>query len=117
MTALKRRATKPTMREVRKIVSILQRSNPRRIILFGSLASGIAHSDSDIDLCVLVDDAMHRTFRVKQDLYRLLMAAHYEFPVDVDFRVYTLSEFRERLAGGDPFVNDIAQGRVVYSHE
>lgn len=36
MTALQRLVSKPTMRDVRKIVSILQGSNPRWIILFGS---------------------------------------------------------------------------------
>ncbi len=118
MTPLTRRSTKPTMREVRKIVAILQHSSPRRIILFGSLAKRIAHRDSDIDLCVLVDNQDERpSFRIKQDLFRLLMEWDYRFLVDVDFRVYTVSDFGERLADGDPLVREIAQGRVVYSHE
>lgn len=30
--------------------------NPRRVIVFGSVARGEAHPDSDIDLLVIVDD-------------------------------------------------------------
>ena len=115
MTVLKRRVTKPTMNEVRKIVSILQRSNPRRIILFGSLARGITRSDSDIDLCVLVDSYGGRpSVRTKQEMYRLLAAQHYDFPVDIDVRVYELAEYQDKLARGDPFIGDIAAGKVLY---
>lgn len=115
MTALQRRITKPTMREVRKIVSILKRSNPRRIILFGSLASGMAHGDSDIDLCVLVDSYGGRpSVRTKQDMFRLLAAQHYDFPVDIDVRVYELAEYQDKLARGDPFISDIEAGKVLY---
>jgi predicted nucleotidyltransferase len=115
MTILKRRGNKPTMHEVRKIVSILQRSNPLRIILFGSLVRGIAHSESDIDLCVLVDSYGGRpSVRTKQDLYRLLAAQHYDFPVDIDVRVYEIAEYQDKLARGDPFVSDIAAGKVLY---
>jgi predicted nucleotidyltransferase len=118
MTLSNALTSKPTMREVHKIVSHLQRSNPRRIILFGSLAKKLASSESDIDLCVLVDDQDQRpSFRIKQDLFRSLMEGNYTFIVDLDFRVYTVGDFDKRLADGDPMVREIAQGRVVYSHE
>jgi predicted nucleotidyltransferase len=118
MTVNNTLTSKPTMREVHKIVSHLQRSNPRRIILFGSLAKKTARRESDIDLCVLVDNQDQRpSFRIKQDLFRFLMEADYSFVVDLDFRVYTVSDFDRRLADGDPMVREIAQGRVIYSHE
>jgi uncharacterized protein len=115
MTVVPRRLTKPTISEVRKIVSILQRSNPRRIILFGSLAKGTAQRDSDIDLCVLVDSYGGRpSVRTKQDMYRLLAAQYYDFPVDIDVRVYEFAEYQDKLERGDPFMADIAAGKVLY---
>jgi predicted nucleotidyltransferase len=103
------------MREARRIAAILKRSNPRRIILFGSLASGRSQTDSDIDLCVLVDSYGGRpSVRAKQDMFRLLVAHNYDWPVDVDVHVYELAEYQDKLARGDPFLREIAAGKVLY---
>ncbi len=102
-------------REVKRVVELLSRSNPAKIILFGSQASGAHRSESDIDLCVLVDSYHGRpAFRIKQDLYRLLMAQHYDFPIDLDVHVYSLAEFENKLNRGDPFLRTIAGGQVLY---
>jgi predicted nucleotidyltransferase len=38
------------------VSSVVAYSNPRRVILFGSVARGDANEDSDLDLLVIVDD-------------------------------------------------------------
>ena len=103
------------LREARRIATILRQSKPARIILFGSSATGPVRPGSDIDLCILVDSLNGRpSFRIKQDLYKLLMSQHYDFPVDVDVHVYTVADFQDRLARNDPFLCNIASGQVLY---
>ncbi len=106
------------LREARRIAAILSRAAPRRVILFGSVATGAASAESDIDLCVLVDSYDGRpAFRLEQDFYKLLLAQRYEFPVDVDMRVYTVRDFQDRVERGDPFLRQIASGVVLYERE
>lgn len=103
------------IREARRITALLRRPGLAMVILFGSQASGASTAESDIDLCVLLDsyEGLPR-FRIKQDLYRRLMEQHYAFPVDVDFHVYTVKDFQDRLLRNDPLVRDITAGKVLY---
>jgi predicted nucleotidyltransferase len=108
----------PGIREAKRIVKILATANPRRIIVFGSVASGKTRATSDIDLCVLVDSLGGRpAFRLKQDLYQLLWDHQYDFPVDIDVRVYAFDDYHNRLQHGDPFLREIAIGQVLYERE
>jgi len=106
------------MREARRIAALLRDAKPARIILFGSQARGASTAESDIDLCVLVDsyEGLPR-FRIKQALFQRLMDQRYAFPVDIDFHVYTVSDFQNRLAHNDPLVRDIAAGKVLYERQ
>jgi len=106
------------LREAKKIAGLLRQANPEKIILFGSTATGRTWAGSDVDLCVLVESYDGRPrFRIVQDLYKLLMQEHYEFWVDLDVKVYSTADFEDRLAQGDPFVREIAGGRVLYERQ
>jgi predicted nucleotidyltransferase len=65
--------------ETRKVVEILKRANPEKIIRFGSSVWGTLTEDSDIDLCVLkhLEDS---SVREKQRLRRLLSQYEYAYP-------------------------------------
>jgi len=102
--------------ETRKVVEILKQANPERIIRFGSVARGTWGPDSDLDLCVLIDTDMP-PFRVKQRLFKLLFAGRYRHPVSLDLHVYPPEEYHSRLAKGDPFLEEIERGEVVYARE
>jgi predicted nucleotidyltransferase len=106
------------LREARRVAGLLGLSSPAKIILFGSQAKGTGGPDSDIDLCVLVDSYQGRpSFRIKQDLYRLLAANDYRFKVDVDLHVYAVDDYEDKLVRDDPFVREIAQGQVLYERQ
>lgn len=101
--------------ETGKIVDILKLAEPERIIRFGSIAHGMPHPDSDIDLCVI----MKRTddqppIRVAQALYRLLREHGYRFLVDVELHVYYEDDYEDQLRRNDPFLREIEQGEVLY---
>jgi predicted nucleotidyltransferase len=100
--------------ETRKVVEILKRANPEKIIRFGSSVWGTLTEDSDIDLCVLkhLEDS---SVREKQRLRRLLSQYEYAYPVDIELHVYSSEEYEERLRRGNLFLKEIERGEVVYA--
>ena len=54
----------------RLIAVIISSVNPRKIILFGSMATGSQHDDSDVDLIVLIEDGVTSTSEIAARLYR-----------------------------------------------
>jgi predicted nucleotidyltransferase len=96
--------------ELSRIVKLLiEKYQPEKIILFGSLAEGRIHEWSDIDLLIIKD-----TF--KRPIERILEVSKLVRPrVGVDFFVYTPSEFALYLEEEVSFFRDIlTQGKVLY---
>jgi uncharacterized protein len=92
---------------------ISQAVHPERIILFGSLAWGEADEESDIDLLVIMASNESRTARAVR-LGRLFRPR----PAPLDILVLTPEEVSERVALGDPFIQDIlSRGKVLYEAE
>lgn len=91
------------------VSQISDRFNPQKIILFGSYAYGQPHPDSDVDLLVIMDTSLSGV----QQSIKILQAVQYRFGIDL--LVYTPTFLEQRLAIGDPFVNEIINnGKVVY---
>jgi uncharacterized protein len=86
---------------------------PQQIILFGSLAGGEPHEDSDIDLLIIkeTDEApLDRRVRVR----RLVFDPKRRIPFSP--LVLTPGELAQRLAVNDQFYRQIlASGRVLYA--
>jgi predicted nucleotidyltransferase len=76
---------------------------PERILLFGSYAYGKPSVDSDVDILVII------SFEGKnpEKATEIWLATKPDFPVDVMVR--KPQEIHERLALGDPFVQEIIQ--------
>jgi predicted nucleotidyltransferase len=88
---------------------IVARFHPIRIILFGSYASGKTRPESDVDLLVVMDTPLSEARQAAE----ILKATSYRFGLDL--LVYTPKRLTERLALGDPFVQDImVVGKVLY---
>lgn len=88
---------------------IAARFQPRQIILFGSYAAGQPRPDSDVDLMVVMDTQLSGA----QQVVKILTSINYRFGLDL--LVYTPERLAQRVALGDPFVNEILQlGRVMY---
>jgi predicted nucleotidyltransferase len=69
-----------------KLIAVLK---PRRILLFGSRASGNARPDSDLDVIIVSETFAGIPF-VKRMAYVLSIA---RFPKHVDYLCYTREEF------------------------
>jgi len=100
--------------ETRKVVEILKKADPEKIIRFGSSVWGTLSEDSDIDFCILkhLEDG---PVREKQRLRRLLSRHGYAYPVDIELHVYSPEEYEERLRKGSTFLREIEKGEVVYA--
>lgn len=96
-----------------ELIDILKEYQPEKIILFGSWASGKPKKESDIDLCIL--KKLNRpSFKEKRTLWKLLWDRGYDFKTEPDLHLYDSKNFSQRLKAGNPFIEEIIKGKVVY---
>ena len=94
----------------RVIRQIVDGVHPKKIILFGSYASGRPDKDSDVDLLVVMNTKkkpVDRTVEVTKTLH--------DHPFPMDILVRTPQELKNRLRLGDIFFKEVlAKGKVLY---
>src|SRR5467141_4535016 len=97
------------MRLIRKFArQVAERFHPDKIILFGSHAYGTPHTDSDVDILVIMPARNQLDQAVKIEL-----ACDPPFPLDLIVR--TPASIKWRLAEGDLFHTEIVtKGKVLY---
>ena len=98
-------------KEVESITAqIIEKYNPEKIILFGSIVRGEISPDSDVDILIIKRDTpLYGADRIRQ-LSRLI-----ERNIPIDFLVYRPEEFEKRIEMGDPFLKAIVkEGKVLY---
>lgn len=94
---------------VRRLVAALR---PHQIFLFGSYAYGKPHSDSDLDLLVVVPKTELSFFERGAIAYRALR----RIGMAIDVQVYTKKEFDSRSALKVSFERTVLdKGRVIYA--
>jgi predicted nucleotidyltransferase len=109
------RTSRPSPDEARATIRLVAKRiaeavDPVRVILFGSYARGDFTRMSDVDVCVILDDA--GDWFERQSSFRRLV----DIPgIDVEPHIYTRDEFEDMLAGENPLALRIrAEGRVLY---
>jgi predicted nucleotidyltransferase len=97
------------MRVIRRFAhQVAEQFQPDSIILFGSYAYGTPHSDSDVDILVIMParNQLDQAFRIHTQI---------DPPFPVDLIVRTPSKMRWLTAEGDSFVHEImTKGKVLY---
>lgn len=101
-----------TERDLNRITRrIVRAAHPEMIIAFGSRVYGKPRPDSDLDLLVVMKDALPHTTRAAELQSRLNPA-----PISLDVHLRTLEELLHRLKMGDAFMQEIVgRGKQVYS--
>lgn len=90
--------------------TIIEVSDPLKIILFGSYAEGHPNNDSDLDFIVVKDSELPRHRRAF-DIRRALIGKM----VPLDILVYTPEEFEMESNNSYSFLNSILKNsRLVY---
>ena len=103
---------------VNLLIEALKKSDPYRIILFGSCASGSVTENSDIDMVVILNnDDIAKTYQERLDkkLYinRLVRDINYKVPLDI--MVYSKAEYKIVKDYGNFFIDEIEKnGKIVY---
>lgn len=101
-----------------QIVERLKKTDPYKIILFGSHAYGDAQKDSDIDLIVVLNNNdMPKTFKEKMRYQLLVRNAILDInkEIPIDLIVYTKPMFEKFNHLGSMFSKEIAQkGKIIY---
>jgi len=93
----------------RYVAEVVEKLNPRKVILFGSFAQGDFNEASDIDLVVIAD--FKESFL---DRIRSLMELN-RFGLPLEPIGYTPKEFEEMEKKGNLFIAEIIEkGRVLY---
>lgn len=97
------------MEEVRRITDqLIDFCQPLKIILFGSVAAGIVHKNSDIDLCVIAEYSDKQ--KLLQDIYM-----HIESESPFDVVVYSPADWEKNVNDTASFAHLIhTKGTIVY---
>jgi len=100
-------------KELHRIVAtLIEKYQPEKIILFGSLVTGRIHEWSDIDLLIIKETRTRRLYRRAEALKRT------ERNVPIDVIILTPGEVRFLCDENSVFIKDILEkGSVVYEKE
>jgi predicted nucleotidyltransferase len=100
------------------LINCLKVSDPYKIILFGSYATGSETEESDIDLMVILDnDDVSKTYEERQNkkLYIRKLVREINYRKALDILVYSKEELKKIKEYGNYFVDEIERtGRVIY---
>ena len=91
-----------------KLVRLLRRYEPERIILFGSRARGQADEYSDYDLIVI-----KRTDRPFLERLQDMVPYLVEFDRPAEILVYTPEEFERMLKNGNPLLREVVENGIA----
>lgn len=73
--------------------------------LFGSFAKNSSDAASDIDLCVIGNIGM-------REINKIVSAEEKTLHREINYILYSLKEFNDKIKGRDPFILDILKGAV-----
>ena len=76
-------------------------------ILYGSFAKGKERRDSDIDLLIVGSP------RVEDRLMEEIPGLEKQFQREVNFKLYSEAEYREKRAKGDPFLEEVLSDQKI----
>ncbi|MBU0518998.1 nucleotidyltransferase domain-containing protein [bacterium] len=94
----------------RILAQLIEKYNPERVILFGSLAANQLSDGSDIDLFIIKSDVPELGVDRIRQLDRMI-----NYRIATDFVVYKPEEFDACKVSGDPFIEMILNsGKVLY---
>ena len=93
---------------------IINKINPNKIILFGSCARGIINIDSDIDLCIVLEEGLNLKERCKlrvELLKDIINITEYE----IDLYICSKEQWLEQYEDRGTFIGKInSEGKILY---
>ena len=109
---------KDNSKYIPEIINKLKKTNPYKIILFGSYASRVVSEDSDIDLVVVLDSSeIGRNYEEKMKNKLMVRRSIYELSkkMAIDLVIYTKAEYDIISNNENSFFNEIENtGKILY---
>lgn len=105
MTVMRNTASSQDIREI--VRQIVDRFNPRQVILFGSYAEGKPTQDSDVDLLVVMETnerTLHAAARISGSI---------DHPFPLDIVVFSPADFKASLDRKGVFATEVMRKGVV----
>lgn len=96
-----------------QLVKVLREFKPEKVYAYGSWVKGKAGETSDIDVAMVMKGGVD-TLEVRRQIALRLWENKYPYDLEPDVRVISEDIFNYRLSRGDPFISNIAKGRLVY---
>ena len=100
------------------LVFLLKPSNPYKIMLFGSYATGNSNTNSDVDIMVILDnDHVSKTYteRLNKKIYIRNLVLEINRKVPLDILVYSKEELNILKNNGNYFIEEIEKtGKIIY---
>lgn len=101
---------------IQSIVNQLRIFEPKKVILFGSQASGMATKESDIDLLVIKDVPENNVRQLRLKIKEALWANSNSSQIDFDVIVDSEERILKRIELGDLFYKEIyTNGITLYA--
>ncbi len=101
---------------IQSIVNQLRKFEPKKVILFGSQASGMATKESDIDLLVIKDVPENNVRQLRLKIKEALWANSGSSQIDFDVIVDSEERILKRIELGDLFYKEIyTNGITLYA--
>jgi len=100
------------------LVTMLKPSDPQKIVLFGSYATGNHGENSDVDIMVVLDnDHVSKTYterlNKKISVRKLVLEINRKVPLDI--LVYSKEELNIIKERGNDFIDEVERtGKVIY---
>jgi len=100
------------------LITMLKPSDPQKIVLFGSYATGNPNENSDVDIMVILDnDHVSKTYterlNKKISVRELVLEINRKVPLDI--LVYSKKELNIIKERGNYFIDEIERtGKVIY---
>ncbi|MCG2711025.1 MAG: nucleotidyltransferase domain-containing protein [Candidatus Omnitrophica bacterium] len=91
---------------VREIVKHIKEI--RIALIYGSYPSGKMRVDSDVDLLVVLSD-----LKAEDALMNRLSEAEKKVGREINYKMYSMTEFSRKLAEKDPFLTEILSERII----
>jgi uncharacterized protein len=104
-----------TNKQIQEVTNIIVKEiQPEKVLLFGSYASGLPDSGSDIDILVVVDKDLEKKSRMEA-MMTLLKTALANLLFAKDFKMYSLKEYNELKKNKLSFLyNALRNAKTLY---
>lgn len=84
--------------------------DPKKVILFGSVARG--EKGNDVDIAIIQNEAPK--LGQKADIFLNLTKLNYDWKVEPDLHIFSEKDFEDKLKQRDLFVTEISKGKTLY---